>query len=177
MFKLRANQAQTITFVMIDSAGIEVPGLGAGYTMQIAKGVGPFVPATGVQAEISAGWYSYGLTALETDTTGPLSFAVNGAGCIQQNLMYLVEEATIGLIRFTYTLTDSVSLLPIDGANIWVTTDPAGNNIIWAGFTDAFGVARDAGGNLPWLPAGQVYFFRTHPGYDLSNNPDIETVS
>jgi hypothetical protein len=33
-------------------------------------------------------WYSYLLTAAETDTVGPLALRVTGAGCVQQNLVY-----------------------------------------------------------------------------------------
>jgi hypothetical protein len=80
-----------------------------------------------------------------------------------------------GAIEFTYTVTDP-GLSPIEGVDVWITTDIAGNNVIWSGVTDAFGVARTAGGNLPWLDAGTYYFWSQKTGYDFTN-PDTEVVT
>lgn len=81
-----------------------------------------------------------------------------------------------GAIAFTYTLTNSVTGLPLPNADVWVTTDAAGNNIVWRGVTDAFGVARDVQDNLPWLDAGTYRFWRQLIGFTFTN-PDVEVVS
>ena len=65
---------------------------------------------------------------------------------------------------------------PLDGVAVWVTTDAAGNNTIWVGLTDAFGVAREANGNLPLLDDG-TYFVWSQKARYLFPNPDSETVS
>ena len=80
-----------------------------------------------------------------------------------------------GAINFTYTVTDSVTLLPIEGVEVWISTDNPAVNIVWKGDTDAFGVARDVLGNLPALDVG-VYFFNCQKaGYTFA--VDTETVS
>jgi hypothetical protein len=81
-----------------------------------------------------------------------------------------------GAIEFTYTLTNSVSGAPLPNADVWVTTDIAGTNIVWRGTTDAFGVARDVQNNLPLLDAGTYYFWRQLIGFTFTN-PDTEIVS
>lgn len=81
-----------------------------------------------------------------------------------------------GAIDFTYTITDDVTLLPIEGVEVWFTTDVGGVNIVWKGDTDAFGVARDVLGNLPALDVGDYFVWRQRSGYTFSD-PDTETVS
>lgn len=175
-YDLSLSQIQMRTFVMVDGALGEVAGLGATFTLQISKAGGAFNASTGAKAEIGNGWYSYTFTAAETNTVGPLSVRVTGAGCLQQNLEYIVRTAAITAIEFTYTVTDSVTLLPIEGVQIWISTDIAGANVIWSGDTDAFGVARDDAGNLPRLDPGTVYFWRQKVGYTFVD-PDAEVVS
>lgn len=79
-------------------------------------------------------------------------------------------------VEFTYTVTDSVTTFPIAGVVVDVSTDIAGTNFIWTGITDAFGVARDEGGNLPRLDPGTYYFWKNRPGYIDDQNPDTEVV-
>lgn len=75
-----------------------------------------------------------------------------------------------GAIEFIYTLTDSVTGLPIAGADVWVTTDIAGVNIIASGTTDVFGNVTF------WLDPGTYYLWRQRPGYTFAN-PDTEVVT
>lgn len=63
---------------------------------------------------------------------------------------------------------------PVDGVDVWITTDLAGTNIIWRGVTDSFGVAR-LNGSLPYLDPGPYYFNCQKIGY-VFNNPDLEVV-
>jgi len=89
-----------------------------------------------------------------------------------------INEPPIGTaIAYTYTVTDSVTLLPVEGVEVWVSTDLAGVNIVWYGVTDAFGVARDRFDWLPRLDAGAYYFWKQRAGYVDDQNPDTEVVS
>src|SRR3990172_4745656 len=176
MYDLVLGQSQEITFVMVDATSTEVAGLGATFTLEIRKVGGAFVGSAGTKAEISSGWYRYVLTASETDTIGPLSIRVNGAGCVQQNLEYVVKDRAISAIEFAYDVTDITNDQPIEGVQVWISRNTAGTSIIWSGDTDAFGVARDDNGNLPRLDPGTYYFFRQKAGYTFVD-PDIEVVS
>jgi len=88
----------------------------------------------------------------------------------------LSEQLYAGAIAFTYTLTDTVTFLPIEGAEVWFTTDAGGINVVWKGDSDAFGVARDTNGQLPMLDNGTYYVWRQHADYTFVN-PDTELVS
>ena len=169
------DQQNRICFVMIDAAGSEVAGLGAGYTLEISKAGGAFAGSAGTKTEIGNGWYSYLSTAGEADTIGPVAVRVTGAGCVQQNLVYVIQQRTTTCIEFTYTLTDSVSGLPIADATVWFATDASIVNIVWQGETDTFGVARDEFGNLPCLDAGTYYVKSQKSGYVF--DIDTEVVS
>lgn len=111
MDDLVLDSANTITFVMIDSSGTEVASLGAGFILQVSKNGGAFAGSAGTKAEIGNGWYSYIATAGECDTAGPLSIRVTGAGCVQQNLVYNVKQATADSVwaSSTRTLTQSAA--------------------------------------------------------------------
>ena len=149
---LAPNQPNKVRFVMTDSSGAEVTGLGGTFTLELAKpNAGTFVASSGVKAEVGHGFYEYTFTAGECDTAGQVAVRVTGPGCVQQNLAYNVGVAVPGAIEYTYAVTDSVSLLPLEGAAVWFTTDTAGVNTVWSGITDAFGVARDSNGRKPLL--------------------------
>jgi hypothetical protein len=75
-----------------------------------------------------------------------------------------------GAITFTYTLTSSVDASPIPDANVWVTTDQDGNNIVASGVTNVSGQATF------YLDAGTYYVWRQKSGWNFTN-PDTETVS
>ena len=79
-------------------------------------------------------------------------------------------EAGIGAITFTYTLTSSVNASPIADADVWVTTDSAGSNVIAVGRTNA------AGQGVFYLDAGTVDFWRQKTGWTFAN-PDTEVVA
>lgn len=88
---LRLAELQLIDFVLVDSNGSEMIGLGVGFTVEISKNGGEFVTGAGVKDEIGSGWYSYQLTAAETDTDGPLAVKVTATGATQQNLIYQIS--------------------------------------------------------------------------------------
>lgn len=177
MLEWKLNQQNRICFVMIDAAGTEVAGLGgAGLTLQISKNGGAFVAGAGTKAEISDGWYTYLSTVAEANTIGPVAIKVTGAGCVQQNLEYTVQQRNPNAIAFTYTVTDISTGNPIEGVEVSITTDLAGNNVVWNGDTDSLGVARDDNGILPYLDPGVYYFWSQKAGFSFTN-PDSETVS
>jgi len=80
-----------------------------------------------------------------------------------------------GAIDYTYTVTDSLTGLPVEGAEVWFATDIAFANIVWKGDTDAFGVARDVNNDLPRLDAGTYYIRVQRAGYAAMD--DTEVVS
>lgn len=171
------NQTNWIKFVMVDATNTEVSGLGVGWTVEVSKVGGAFVAGVGSKLETSDGWYEYELTAAECDTIGPLAVKVTHASTIQQNLEYVVQQRNAGCIEFTYTVTDTGTGLPVEGVDVRFSTDVGGANIVWAGTTDAFGVARDEFSNLPCLDAGSYFVWKQRAGYTPDAWPDTEVVS
>lgn len=175
------SQQNEIKFVMIDSSGNNVAGLGNAYLMTISKpGNTAFVAAAGTKQELANGWYRYVSTAAEADTPGAVALYLPAQGAaIEQNLEYVVMQRNGAAIAYTYTVTSQTTGLPLEGVRVTVTTDLAGLNVIWNGDTDTFGVARDDFGNLPRLDAGVYYFWKNKPGYvpSLGQTPDIEVIS
>jgi hypothetical protein len=171
------NQINTILFVMVGNNGQEVTGLGTGFTLELSKNGAAFAASAGTKAEIGSGWYRYTTTAGEANTRGPVAVKVTGAGAVQQNLEYVVAGRTAGAVEFTYTVTDSVSGNTIEGANVWITSDLAGNNTLWAGTTNSSGIAVDQNGNKPFLDPGTVYVWIQRAGYVPPTVPDTEVIS
>ena len=80
------------------------------------------------------------------------------------------SDSGAGTIQHTYTVTDSSDGMPIDGVEVWVSTDAAGVDVVASGTTNTFGVV------IFMLDAGTYYFWRKCSGYNF-NNPDLETVA
>lgn len=170
------NQANRIAFVMVDSSNVEVPGLGSGFTLQLSKNGGAFAASGGTKAEIGNGWYTYLATAGEADTVGPVAVKVTGAGAVQQNLEYVVKQRNPGAIEYTYTVTNTVTALPIEGVRVVISTDSLGSNVVFVGMTDSFGVLRDSYSNKPRLDAGTYFLWSSKIGFSFPN-PDSEVIS
>lgn len=83
---------------------------------------------------------------------------------------YWTEGLGAGAVTFTYTLNDQITGLPIANANIWITSDSAGDNVIATGITDSSGVIT------AYLDAGTVYVWRAKNGVNFTN-PDTESVA
>lgn len=169
------NQTNKILFVMVDSAGAEVAGLGTTFTLQLSKNGAAFTGGLGDKAEIGSGWYSYVSTTADANTIGPVGIKVTGSGAIQQNLEYVVGSRVPNAVAFTYTLTNVSNGNPIEGASVVFATDNAILNIVWSGATDTFGVARDSSSGLPYLAAGTYYVRSQKAGFVFAI--DVETVS
>jgi hypothetical protein len=80
-------------------------------------------------------------------------------------------------VEWTYSVTEPDGVTPIQGVDVWVTTDVAGSNVVWRGMTDTFGAARDlTNSRHPWLDPGTYYFRRHKAGYNFPEY-DTEVVS
>lgn len=110
------NETKKITFVMVDSAGVEVTGLGTGFALQVSKNAGAFGASAGTKAEIGSGWYSYVFTATETNTLGPLAVKVTGAGAVQQNILYEVVGSDWTAVPTYASTAELKTYLGITGA-------------------------------------------------------------
>jgi len=86
-----------------------------------------------------------------------------------------IPGAQKGAIEYTYTITDA-GANPIEGAEVWISTDSGGASVIWYGTSDASGIARASNDEKPWLDAGTYYAWVQHGSYSWSN-PDTITVS
>jgi hypothetical protein len=95
MTTLLQSRAQLIVFVLTDSGGMEVTGLGSGCSVALAKNGADFATGAGAKDEIGNGWYSYQLSAADTDTVGPLAVKVTGTGVKQVNLTYEISGSVV----------------------------------------------------------------------------------
>jgi len=75
-----------------------------------------------------------------------------------------------GTVTWVYTLTDDDTSDPIENADVWVSTDIGGTNVIAVGTTDA------AGEVTFYLDPGTRYIWRSASGYTFVN-PDTEVIA
>jgi len=109
-----------------------------------------------------------GATVLtETEIFGTLSLDLSGISSI--------VNLSAGAVEFTYTVKEADDT-PINGVDVWFTTDVAGSNVVWRGTTNVFGVARDSANGKPMLDAGTYYVWRQKVGF-IFDNPDTEAVA
>lgn len=128
----------------------------------------------------SGGFYQWFYDAMPDDFQGGVQFYSNAdptttLGLISVNPL----QATVfpsGANEVTFTVRNSVTNLPIDGATVWISTDLAGTNVIWSGATDAFGEARNINGEKPFLNNGTYYGWVQDSGY-TDTNPTTLNVS
>lgn len=64
---------------------------------------------------------------------------------------------------------------PLEGAEVWLSTDAGGSNIIWYGTSDASGNPKDSADRNPFLDTGTYYVWVQLSGYSFSN-PTSEVV-
>lgn len=122
------------------------------------------LPETGTISEIAGytddiGAAGAGLTALGDARLANLDAAVS-------------SRATLGAgaVTWTYTLTSSEDGSPIGQADVWVTTDAGGSNVVARGTTSDLGVVTFM------LDAGAYYFWRSKSSW-VFINPDTEVVA
>jgi len=87
-----------------------------------------------------------------------------------ESIIAVVGGVPVGAITFVYNVTNQISANPIADADVWVTTDPLGNNAVASGRTDSFGNVTF------YLDAGTYYFWTQKSGFNFEN-PDTEVVS
>ncbi len=171
------GQDNEIKFILDDINGDEVEGLGDGFTVEISPPGDELIgPTTGSKSELGSGFYRYLSPANELVSNGIVGLTISGPGIRQQNLIVTVKSPTPGAQLFPYRMTDVDTGDPLQGVRVEVSTESDKSNLVWVGHTDAFGCAKDANGNDPFLPVGNVYFWRFKAGY-LFDNPDSEQVS
>jgi len=129
--------------------------------------------ATATQAAAAAA-----LTAYDPPTKAELDAGllalVGGDGDTLESLSDQIDllsgAAGSGAITFVYTLTSSVGGAAIADADVWVTSDVDGNNVLASGRTDQNGAVTF------YLDAGTVYVWRQKSGWNF-DNPDTEVVA
>jgi hypothetical protein len=82
-----------------------------------------------------------------------------------------ITASSAGAIAYTYTLTSTVGGTAIAQADVWVTTDEAGNNVVAAGTTSDLGTVTF------YLDAGDYYLWRAKAGYTFTNPTEIEVTA
>lgn len=76
-----------------------------------------------------------------------------------------------GSVAYTYTVYEDDGTTPLEGCEVYVTTDSAGTNVVAGTLTtDAFGIVQFQ------LDPGTYYFWRKSTRFNF-NNPDTEVVS
>lgn len=99
-------------------------------------------------------------------TTLPGAYAAGTAGYRVGHMLSLGA----GAVSWPYVVTDSVTGDPIDGAEVWVSTDSDGTNVVASGTTDVIGTVTFL------LDAATYYFWTKKSGYNFTN-PDEEVVT
>ena len=104
--------------------------------------------------------------------------AVAGVGIVWHALVTNQLYIAPGSVPWTHTVTGPPpGLVPIPDVEVDISTDFAGANRIWKGYTDAFGVTRDTAGALPGLDPGPYYFWHHKVGWTpFVPDPDLEVV-
>jgi len=130
--------------------------------------------------ELDEAVYRFTANALElapVDGAAPTVAAIRAEIDANSEKLALLDVAVstrttlgVGGTSFTYTLTSTTSGLPILDADVWVTTDIAGQNVIARGSTDQNGQITFL------LNPGTLYFWRRKSGFTFTN-PDVEVIS
>ncbi|TSA12997.1 MAG: hypothetical protein D4R73_01500 [Deltaproteobacteria bacterium] len=162
--------------------GVPQAGLAPAIITYKTVAAGEDLPPVPEIAAIGGGGYKFSAIAVEA-----IYVEIDGGAGLDNEDRYKVLQITpednnldvpvssrsslgIGAITWTYTLTRSDNGLPIADAQVWISTDAAGQNIIASGRTD------QNGGVTFYLDAGTVYIWRQKAGVTFIN-PDTEVVS
>lgn len=172
MIEWSPNSENEYPFQLVDSNIAAVTGLGSTFMVEIKlPGASVFYDGAGSKLEMELGWYKYISPAAESATMGIFAMSASGAGTTQQNLLGQVGNSITGLGAITHTINVIVDGVPVSGAEVWITSDLAGANVV-AGTT-----TTNAQGNATfYLDAGTYYVFIRATGYNFTN-PTTITVS
>ena len=146
-------QSGAITAAVIAQDAIDADSIKADAITEIQNGL-----ATAAALDAVDNFLDTEIAAIleDTGTTLPAAIAAVGGGA--------------GGTLKEYTVTDSVSGLPIADVHVWVSTDTAGANVIASGYTDVSGQVTFM------LDAATYYIWRMKAGYNFTN-PDTEVVA
>lgn len=102
-------------------------------------------------------------------------FHIGFSATFTEGLMVLLRQSSsnlgAGSIAHTVTVTNQNTSLPVANAEVWVTTDSAGTNVV------AGTLVTDMNGQVTfYLDAGSYYLWCTEPGFTRTN-PTAFTVS
>jgi hypothetical protein len=172
MIEWQPNSENEYPFQLVDSNVAAVTGLGSNFMLEIKlPGASVFADGAGSKLEMELGWYKYISPAAESAAMGIFAISASGTGTTQQNLLGQVGNSTTGLGAIAHTITVEVDAVAISGAEVWITSDEAGNNIV------AGTVTTNAQGNANfWLDAGDYYVFIRASGQNFTN-PTAISVS
>src|SRR4030066_41168 len=84
---IQIGTTKKLAFVLLDTDGNEVAGLGSTFTVTYSKNGAAFAAGSGAKTEVGSGAYTYDQVADETDTRGPLLYEITGAGTDVQRLL------------------------------------------------------------------------------------------
>jgi len=176
-FPAKKNTEFLLIFPIYDNDGDLVTGA-ADLDSEISKDGGSFIDCINEAIEIgTSGIYKLTLTAEEMNadvvaiiTKTTTEDAKSTATVIYTSPNQIGAAAGAGAITWTYTLTEEGTEDPIADADVWVTSDAAGTNVIASGKTDQYGKVTF------YLDAGTVYVWRQKSGWDF-DNPDEEVIS
>ncbi len=169
MYLWQPNAPNTVKFVLVDITNTEVTGLGSSFTLELEfPGASGFVGSSGVKSEIGNGWYKYESPAAEAASRGLVPIKVTGAGVSQQNLFATVGDPEQGFGATMTTIQAIVDSVPIDGVEVWLTNDAAGDIRVTGTFI------TNAQGNVNfWLDPGGYYVWMQHGQYSFTNPTQI----
>lgn len=151
------------------------PMTGVVATPQLSKNGAAFADTSAAVVEIGNGAYYVQLTAAELDTLGFFIVRCKTAATAEYQIHGRVLSGDLfgsglGASTYTYTLTRSDTAAPIDDAQVWLTTDSAGTNVVASGRTDAAGQVTFQ------VDAGTFYLWASKSGFNFSN-PQTVVVS
>jgi len=180
MIKIRQKSSTSypINFLMVDATDHVTGKTGLTPTVTLSKNGAAFAAAAGAVTEISSGWYSLAGNATDRNTLGELLVHAVASGADPFDIQYAIVDydpfagvTTLGAgaISWTYNLKDGDGN-PLSDADIWVTTDALGVNVVASGKTDIFGNVTF------WLDSGTYYIWGQKAGYNF-DNPDTEVVA
>lgn len=140
------------------------------YTIMIfiRSGVSPDVDNDIWIGSMSAYWDKVNSNLLGVRVDALVEYS-SGQRFSEKALEMVASAAGGGNVKKTYTVTDDEDN-PIDGVDVWVTTDVAGSNTIASGVTNIQGQVDF------YLNAGTYYMWSQKAGYDFTN-PDTEVVA
>ncbi len=172
MIEWSPNSENEYPFQLVDSNIDAVTGLGSTFMLEIKlPGASIFADGAGSKLEMELGWYKYLSPAAESVSAGIFAISASGVGTTQQNLLGQIGNSISGLGAIAHTVNVIVDAVAVSGAEVWITSDVGGANIVAGTLT------TNAQGNVTfYLDAGSYFVFIRATGFNFTN-PTAITVS